>query len=346
MTHLAISSRKLVSGLFIFAAAAQLAACATPHPTRLSPAAKPSASGAYKVGKPYQVGGIWYVPREDPNYDQRGIASWYGPQFHMKATANGELFDMNALTAAHTTLPLPSIVEVTNLENGRRIEVRVNDRGPFVGNRIIDVSQEAARQLGFDRQGLAKVRVRYVRPAPLEPQDGSRRYARAPQPAPVRAGPTQSAPQVRTYAAAAPAPFVAQPPATPEYLPEPRRPSSTITQAALDPVEPARSGWTAEAGLAAQAEPAPAIGSTSLTPGASGNYRIQAGAFGNPANAERAVQILASSGKEAVIEPVERNGATLYRVLVEAASDEGEAYALRDLVAGYGFADARVIIPF
>lgn len=345
MAQLVISPRKVISGLFVIAAAAQLAACATPYPTRLTPATKPSSSGSYKVGKPYQVGGIWYVPREDPNYDQRGIASWYGRQFHMKATANGERFDMNALTAAHTTLPLPSIVEVTNLENGRRIEVRVNDRGPFVANRIIDVSQEAARQLGFDRKGLANVRVRYIRPAPLEPEDGSRRYARSPQ-SDAQSPPPPAPSMDRAFAAAAPpaAPFVAQPPAMPEYLPEPRRAVSPITQADLAPIEPAAPGWTAEPQSALPA--APPAASPSIGAGAASTYRIQAGAFGNPANAERAAQILASSGKEAVIEPIEHNGTTLYRVLVNAASDEGEAYALRDLVAGYGFADARVIVPF
>jgi rare lipoprotein A len=166
----------------VLLASAALAACVTPkygaHPGRTASA--PPSAGGYKVGKPYQIGGIWYVPREDPDYDKVGIGSWYGDAFHMKATANGELFDMNAVTAAHTTLPLPSIVEVTNLENGRKIQVRVNDRGPFVDNRIIDLSREAARQLGYERSGVAKVRVRYVGPAPLLGRDAGVRYASAP----------------------------------------------------------------------------------------------------------------------------------------------------------------------
>ncbi|WP_309087959.1 septal ring lytic transglycosylase RlpA family protein [Phenylobacterium sp.] len=166
----------------VLAAGASLAACASIEPRYASrPGASPPPAGAggYKVGKPYQVGGVWYTPREQPDYDEVGIGSWYGDAFHMKATANGEIFDMNAVTAAHTTLPLPSVVEVTNLENGRKIQVRVNDRGPFVDNRIIDLSREAARQLGYDRKGLAKVRVRYVGPAPLLGREAGVRYASA-----------------------------------------------------------------------------------------------------------------------------------------------------------------------
>lgn len=113
----------------------------------------------YKVGKPYQIKGIWYYPREDPGYDRSGIASWYGPPFHGRRTANGEVYDMNALTAAHKTLPMPTWVRVTNLENGRALVLRVNDRGPFVNGRIIDVSKRAAELLGFHDQGTAKVQV-------------------------------------------------------------------------------------------------------------------------------------------------------------------------------------------
>lgn len=156
--------------------------------------------GRYKVGDPYKVDGRWYVPAEQPDYDEVGLASWYGDAFHAKATANGELFDMTALSAAHKTLPLPSIVEVTNLGNGRRIRVRVNDRGPFVDGRILDLSRAAAGELGFAGQGLARVRVRYIGPAPLgRPSDGL-----------MMAGvttPPQPAPSVRT----ASEPFVARP---------------------------------------------------------------------------------------------------------------------------------------
>ena len=114
----------------------------------------------YKVGNPYKINGKWYYPAIDYNYNEVGIASWYGPGFHGKKTANGEVFDQNKISAAHKTLPMPSIVKVTNLDNGKVLEnIRVNDRGPFAGNRIIDLSKKAAQELGFVNSGVAKVRV-------------------------------------------------------------------------------------------------------------------------------------------------------------------------------------------
>jgi rare lipoprotein A len=129
---------------------------------------------APKIGNPYQVFGVWYYPADDKGYDERGIASWYGPGFHALNTANGETYDQQAISAAHKTLPLPSYVEVENLDNGRRLTVRINDRGPFVDGRIIDLSQRSAQLLGVDRPGTARVRVHRVLPdaatiASLEP---------------------------------------------------------------------------------------------------------------------------------------------------------------------------------
>lgn len=117
------------------------------------------APGQYKVGEPYEIDGVQYVPREDFRYSETGIASWYGPGFDGKRTANGETFDAGELTAAHRTLPMPSLARVTNLDNGKSVVVRINDRGPFANNRIIDVSQRAAELLGFAGVGTAKVRV-------------------------------------------------------------------------------------------------------------------------------------------------------------------------------------------
>ncbi len=119
-----------------------------------------------RVGPPYQANGRWYVPTPEPGYAETGTASWYGPTFHGRATASGEVFDQEALTAAHPTLPLQSLVQVTNLENGREVIVRVNDRGPFVGERLIDLSRRSAEVLGFEEQGHARVHVRYLGPAP------------------------------------------------------------------------------------------------------------------------------------------------------------------------------------
>ena len=139
-------------------------------------------SGSYKIGAPYRIGGRWYVPAEDPNYDRSGVASWYGNDFHGRKTANGEIYDMGALTAAHPTLPLPSLVYVTNLANGRTVLVRVNDRGPYAQERIIDLSRAAARALGTEAQGLGHVRVRYAGRAPLDGSDHTERQFLASQP--------------------------------------------------------------------------------------------------------------------------------------------------------------------
>ena len=131
----------------------------------------PKGGGTYRVGKPYTVAGRVYVPEEDVNYQQEGMASWYGDDFHGRLTANGEVFDMGSLTAAHPTLPMPSYARVTNLANGKSLIVRVNDRGPYHGNRLIDVSNKAAELLEFKGNGVAKVRVEYVGRAPLEGSD-------------------------------------------------------------------------------------------------------------------------------------------------------------------------------
>jgi len=123
---------------------------------------QPTQQGRYKIGNPYKIKGVWYYPAVDYGYDKTGIASWYGPGFHGKLTANGETYDQNALTAAHKTLPMPSIVQVTNLDNGRSIKVTVNDRGPYAFGRVIDMSRRGAQLLGFHRKGTARVRVKVL----------------------------------------------------------------------------------------------------------------------------------------------------------------------------------------
>ena len=182
---------RLLKGALIVALLSLLAACASagrgapPVPVVRDPA--PIVSGTMR---PYQVRGHWYRPADDPGYDEVGMASWYGDQFNGRPTATGERFDMHALTAAHKTLPLPGLVEVTNLANGRTAVLRVNDRGPFVDDRIIDLSRGAAEQLGLLSQGVGQVRVRYLGPAP---RSGGGRVqqastpARDPAPALVRA---------------------------------------------------------------------------------------------------------------------------------------------------------------
>jgi rare lipoprotein A len=148
----------------------------------------PKGGGTYRVGKPYVVAGRTYVPEENIDYSAEGLASWYGDDFHGRLTANGEIYDMHAISAAHPTLPMPSYVRVTNLRNKRSIVARVNDRGPFHGNRIIDLSAKTAKLLGFHGDGLARVRVEYIGRAPLEGSDDRKLVAtlrhRGPAPAP------------------------------------------------------------------------------------------------------------------------------------------------------------------
>jgi len=152
----------------------------------------PKGGGTYRVGKPYVVAGRTYVPEENLSYRAEGIASWYGDDFHGRLTANGEVYDMHSLSAAHPTLPMPSYVRVTNLANRKSLVVRVNDRGPYVGNRVIDLSVRAAKLLGFHDNGLGRVRVEYVGRAPLEGSDDRQLLATlregeaAPAPSPVR----------------------------------------------------------------------------------------------------------------------------------------------------------------
>lgn len=303
------------SASLIALCAISVSACSTVEPRYAArpamglpgqPGAANSTGGAYKVGKPYQVRGQWYYPAEQPDYNETGIASWYGEAFNGKPTANGELFDMNVLSAAHKTLPLPSLVEVTNLDNGRAMQLRVNDRGPFVDDRIIDLSRAAAEELGVLWPGLARVRVRYVGPATI-PGQGRVTVAQAPRPQAVAAAPAALA--------------VIEPPRT-----------SSITQTELPPLQ--------EAIYAAAPQPEIQVATASAPA-----YQVQAGAFSDRANAERVATQLAEAGL-VEIQPVDRGGATLYRVMVRDIAGESEAGLVRDKVVGIGLADARIITPF
>lgn len=166
----------------------------------------PKGGGTYRVGKPYTVGGRVYVPEEDVNYSAEGMASWYGDDFHGRLTANGEVFDMGSLTAAHPTLPMPCYARVTNLANGKSLVVRVNDRGPYHGNRLIDVSNKAAELLEFKGNGVARVRVEYVGRAPLEGSDDTQLVAT------LRTGTPAPAPSLVRVASARP--FVSEMPSS------------------------------------------------------------------------------------------------------------------------------------
>jgi len=184
----------------------------------------PKGGGVYRIGAPYSIGGRSYVPGEDPRYRAEGLASWYGEDFHGRQTANGEIYDMNSMSAAHATLPMPSHVRVTNLSNNRSVIVRVNDRGPYHSDRVIDVSVKAAILLGFYGSGLAPVRVEYVGAAPLEGSNDNlliatlRQGEPAPAPSLIRVASTK--PFVPELAVRSPSRDVPVPPSRPYSLGE------------------------------------------------------------------------------------------------------------------------------
>ena len=309
-----------------------LAGCAEQQAAR--PPAQQTVPG-YKVGKPYAIDGVWYYPAVDYNYAETGIASWYGSDFHGLATANGETYDMNALTAAHRTLPMPSMVRVTNLENGRQIALRVNDRGPFVNNRILDVSRRAAQLLGFETQGTARVRVEIME---LE----SRQLA-------MLAGATVPAAQQTAAGGESDAP------ASPHVT---AAPAGTVTEETLAPP----SGTTAAPAKQPVSQPAPqpAVAVTSVTvavpaagPQPDGKVTlvavhrtamfIQAGAFTNLTNATRLKTTLMSFGQAQVV-PAYVGTQKFFRVRLGPIASLAEADVTLAKVVASGHPEARLIV--
>ncbi len=302
--------------------------------------------GSFKLGSPYKVAGRWYVPREEPGYDRQGTGSWYGDDFHGRKTANGEIFDMNALSAAHPTLPLPSYAYVTNQTNGRTILVRVNDRGPYVSDRIIDLSHASARALGYESQGRAPVRVRYAGRAPLNGDDRRERQYYAEQSWSGRSG----------YAVAS-----YRPPSAPISVPQPF-PAGTPGRWSPVAYRAALAGKPAplQAPLARAAFAAPDIETSSAPAGRSalagpttGASRI---AFGNPSgsrayvqvgvfrdrsNAERMRRDLAQLGPVEVA-PIVAQGGELYRVRLGPMSAD-TATSTASEVAARGVSGGTVI---
>ncbi len=297
-----------------------LAACQAPSPPL---ALRPPAAAEhplYKVGDPYQINGVWYYPSEDLSYDETGIASWYGADFHGKYTANGEVYDLNALTAAHRTLPMPSIVQVTNLDNGRTIKLRVNDRGPYLRGRIIDVSRRAAQLLGFEGGGTAKVRVRIVPDESILAKllalsgsgDGNAAQSAPPLPvAPVTANTLQNPPGVRLAKGDLPLPPPSKPQPPPSFAPV-GPPPSLPEQVAVLPVRP-----------------------TSIY--------VQAGAFSKAENAIRLQAKLSNLGDVRVTD-TKTNGSDLFRVRIGPIPSVNDADQLLDRVVGSGFPEARIVV--
>lgn len=299
-----------------------LAACAS-KPTGVSTTdGATRTQGTFKIGQPYQVNGTWYYPSPDLNYDETGIASWYGPNFHEKSTANGETFDQNALSAAHKTLPLPSIVQVTNLDNGRSIEVRVNDRGPYASNRVIDMSRRGAQLLGFEGQGTAKVRVKVLKTESIQAQSIARLNgsdqppAEVPQAAPRQTVVAQALPPIEGAPLAAPRP--SQPPyPTPVVSPAPSR--------AAAPQEPELPNLVL------------------LYPVKPTHLYIQAGAFSQGDNANRMKAKLAGLGAVSIT-GVRVNGIDVYRVRLGPLGTVDEADQVLTRAVNAGAIDAKIVV--
>jgi len=288
----------------------------------------------YKIGKPYQISGTWYYPKEDFEYDETGIASWYGTKFHGRDTANGEVYDMNALTAAHRTLPMPSFVRVTNLENGRSLILRVNDRGPFARGRIIDISRRGAQLLGFQKQGTARVRVQvmadrtYALKARIRNQAD---LAKVGSPITVNRLPkarvqsqTLPAPVKRDAGdRASSMPVVQRPVIVPPPLPAP-----VPTPTAVLPADDKRFALSETVTQSTKID-------TSIY--------VQAGAFSQYDNASRVRARLAPLGS-VKLSQVLINGKDLYRVRVGPLSNVQRADELLSAVSRAGYENARIVV--
>jgi len=299
---------------------------ASPTPTT---AANGVADVPVKVGDPYTIGGITYTPADIPDYDDVGYASWYGEELAGKPTANGEIFDPAGISAAHKTLPLPSYVEVTALDTGRTILVRVNDRGPMVGDRLIDLSRGAAEQLGLT-DGVSAVRVRRTNPPVAE-----RAQLRAGKPVPERiATPESLLAILRSKAKALPVPKAAVAAATP-VVAQPAAPIASGTAKPGDDRFVVEGPGTIKPAPAANPAPAAKPAATAVKPAApvAGKYVVQVGAF--------SAESRANAAAKSVDGHVTKAG-TLWRVRVGPFASDAEARGALGKVKAKGFRDAVV----
>lgn len=268
----------------------------------------------YKIGKPYQIQGVWYYPAEDYKYEETGIASWYGPDFHGKYTANGEIFDQNEVSAAHRTLPMPSFVRVTNLDNGRSLVVRVNDRGPFAHSRIIDLSRRAAQLLGIEQQGTARVKVEIM-------AEESRVLAMRLKGGKGEGPQVAAAPREAVVAETLPAPGSSEK-AKPIVQPAPPPPRQTI-----NPPDAQQ--------LANQPVHTVAVKPTQMF--------IQAGAFQRFDNANRLSASLSAIGQTNITQVATKSG-TMFRVRMGPLASLDAADAMLEKVIASGYPDAKLVV--
>ena len=266
----------------------------------------------YKVGAPYQMNGVWYYPAVDYNYDETGVASWYGEQFNQRYTANGEIFDLNELTAAHRTLPMPSIVQVTNLDNGRALQLRVNDRGPFARSRIIDVSRRASQLLGFATSGTAPVRVKIMKEESIQVAELAKRNGG----------------DARVLVAEAPS--VAKVEAAAAIQPPPSRPPAAPISAVPSPP------------VVAELPPLPE--QVKVVPlASSARIFVQAGSFSMRDNAQRLQARIAPLGSVQMM-TASVKGIEMYRVRLGPVASVEEADQLLARVVDSGYPEARIVV--
>ena len=283
---------------------------------------KPKTQGRYKIGNPYQIKGIWYYPAVNYSYDKTGIASWYGPGFDGKLTANGETYDQNALTAAHKTLPMPSIVQVTNLENGRSIKVTINDRGPYAFGRVIDMSRRGAQLLGFHRKGTARVRVQVLaNESRMIAQSLKNGAPLAKIGTPIRQNINVAKPQVASETLAPPLGIkstdidIRHQPRKTVY----NKPNSTFVEASSSKVE---------------------VTNKSISPT---NMYVQAGAFTRYDYANRTAAKLAELGNVGVTS-VKIKGKEFFRVRAGPINALNDADIILERVIRAGFHNARIVV--
>ena len=308
----------MLRGAVVLAGALTLAACASAPPAPSSSGLP--RSGVYKVGKPYQVNGVWYYPAEDYSYSETGIASWYGPGFHQKVTANGEVYDQNELTAAHKTLPMPSLVRVTNLDNGRSLVVRINDRGPYANGRIIDMSRRGAQLLGFEGTGTAKVRVQILAEESRAVAAAARQGTPAPMLAELDGPPPKAAPRgsVEVGGVARPTPAAVT-----------RAPVPPPTTVAGDMVD-------------GRFVPAPVVAELPVKPYE--QIYVQVGAFGSQDNVTRVRARLASLGQQAQVPQTVAGRQRLQRVRVGPLASVESADAVLNQILQAGLTDAKIVV--
>ena len=293
---------------------ALLAACGGPEDVSHYP--KPNFKT--KIGKPYKIMGKWYSPRYDPSYEETGIASWYGPGFHGRSTANGEKYNQNGFSAAHTTLPLPSIVRVTNLENGKSMNLRVNDRGPFHPGRIIDLSKAAANKLGVIGTGVAKVRVKY-----LDAETKLWVQTRGKRGAEHRFSQGRDEYRAMNYApTSSPHQLVRQ-----DLTSLPMERVGTLESAPTDVIEVANL--------------------VDITPDQLAQYEaswmVQVASYADTYNAQRMMQKLSAIG-EPMVQEVMVKGLPFYRVLLKPRSNKSSQFGmLSQLENRFGILDAKVV---